>query len=183
MTSFKGGSTHHNTNQFEGYCCPHLVPEVCTVKRFQASTFWENEEKRQPQEVLCSTPDVFNNHHREKCAEPIFGVCTKPIRLDIMPQRTNLCDLIDEVYDEKSAIQYFQDEGLLHESRRCSRGHMMRLGQRSRHSGRNSTPRWRCHIRKCRCEVTVKRDTFFEESKVPLRKVTLDNLNWFGQSR
>ena len=115
----------------------------------------------------------------------LFGKTKKNVSLKlIMPPRTNLFDLILDVYDEMSAIQYFQDEGLIHESRRCHGDHIMRLGQRSRHSGRNLlTPRWRCHVRTCRCEVTVKRDTFFEDSKIPLRKVTLDNLNWFGQSR
>jgi hypothetical protein len=119
------------------------------------------------------------------CCHSKWELITTAIsRLEIMPRRINFFELGGEVYDERSAIQYLQNVGLLHESRHCRRGHIMRLNERSRHSGiKIVTPRWRCHIRKCRCEVTVKKGTFFEDSNLPLRKVTLDNLIWIGQSR
>ena len=97
-------------------------------------------------------------------------------RLEIMPRRINFFELGGEVHDEWSAIQYLQNVGLLHESRHCRRGHIMWLNERSRQSQRKlNTPRWRCHVRKCRSEVSVKKGTFFQDSNLPLRKVTLDN--------
>ena len=111
-------------------------------------------------------------------------ITTAISRLEIMTQRTSFFELGGEVYDERSAMQYLQNVGLLHESRYCRRGHIMRLNERSRHSGRKlNTPRWRCHVRKCRSEVTVKKGTFFQDWNLPLRKVTLDNLIWIGHSR
>ena len=111
-------------------------------------------------------------------------ITTAISRLEIMTQRTSFFELGGEVYDERCAMQYLQNVGLLHESRYCRRGHIMRLNERSWYSGRNLfAPRWRCYIVQCRCEVAIKKGTFFEGSNLPLRKVTLDNLIWIGHSR
>ena len=102
----------------------------------------------------------------------------------IMAEPINFLRLIDGVSDEDSAIKFLQNNGLLHKIRHCPRDHVMGLNQRSRQSGSHLvTPRWRCHIRECRCEVGVRKGTFFRDSNLPLRKVTLDNLIWIGQSR
>ena len=120
------------------------------------------------------------------CHSKLEPITTVIIRLDIMAEPINFLGLIDEVVDEDSAIQFLQNDGLLHENRHCPRqDHVMGLNKRSRKFGGKHlvTPRWRCHVQGCRSEVGVRCGTFFEGSNLPLRKVTLDNLIWIGQSR
>ena len=53
-----------------------------------------------------------------------------------MAEPINFLGLIDEVVDEDSAIQFLQNDGLLHENRHCPRqDHVMGLNKRSRKFG------------------------------------------------
>lgn len=84
----------------------------------------------------------------------------------------NFLGLSNLVHDKASSVLFLQQRGLLHQARRCQNGHNMIL--RLRDNG----DRWRCRIRGCRSEVGLRRDTWFEGSRVQFRKIILFIYSW-----
>ena len=84
----------------------------------------------------------------------------------------NFLGLSNLVHDKASSVLFLQQRGLLHQVRNCQNGHYMIL--RLRDNG----DRWRCRIRGCRSEVGLRRDTWFEGSRVPFRRIILFIYSW-----
>lgn len=82
----------------------------------------------------------------------------------------NLLELSSLVHDKSSAIDFLQEHGLLHRHRQCSNGHSMTLSVTSN--------RWRCNIRGCRQEISLRKGTWLEDSKLDFRKVVLFLYCW-----
>lgn len=79
--------------------------------------------------------------------------------------------LCQEVNSEEEAVRYLQKRNLLHNSRFCENGHSMSLsfGERIR---------WRCSLRTCRKEVGLRKGSWFENSKLPLRVFIIFTYAW-----
>ena len=77
----------------------------------------------------------------------------------------NLLELSSLVHDKNSAIIFLQAHGILHEQRHCSNGYLMTLSVVS--------DRWRCNIRGCRKEISIRKDTWLQDSKLDFRKIVL----------
>ena len=86
-------------------------------------------------------------------------------------ERMNFLQLSNLVPDKASSVQFLQQQGL-HQVRRCQTGHNMVLQLR------NNGDRWRCRIRGCRCEIGLRKDTWFEGSRVPFRQIILFIYSW-----
>ena len=82
----------------------------------------------------------------------------------------NLLELSSLVHDKNSAIIFLQAHGILHEQRHCSNGHLMTLSVVS--------DRWRCNIRGCRKEISIRKDTWLQDSKLDFRKIVLFIYCW-----
>lgn len=72
-----------------------------------------------------------------------------------------LLKLVQEIFDKKSAVSFLQEKGILHRGRQCEEGHEMRLILSEAHD------RWRCMRRSCRKTISLRKDTYLENSKVP----------------
>ena len=69
-------------------------------------------------------------------------------------------------------MHFLQQHGILHNPRICGNGHNMVLQLRAKGD------RWRCHSRECRTEVSLRKDTWMEGSKLGFREVTLFIYCW-----
>ena len=77
----------------------------------------------------------------------------------------NLVQLSNTVPDKATAFTFLQQRGILHNPRVCTCGRAMLLELRDKGD------RWRCNVRGCRSEISARKDTWLEGSKVPYRKV------------
>ena len=84
----------------------------------------------------------------------------------------NFLQLSNTVNDKAAAIQFLKQRGVLHNPRNCDCGRAMTL------EVRDNGDRWRCHVRGCRHEVGVRKDTWLDSSHVPYRKVVLFIYCW-----
>ncbi|KCZ80742.1 hypothetical protein H312_01841, partial [Anncaliia algerae PRA339] len=75
-------------------------------------------------------------------------------------------DLVILLKNESSAIEFAQIVGLIPRERLCTCGASMYM--RSRTSGKNKGFYFRCSERSCRKEVSIKKDTFFENSHLEI---------------
>ena len=74
----------------------------------------------------------------------------------------NLLSLAALCNDEKSAVEFLQNRGIIHSTRRCGNDHYnMTLSF-------SSQIRWRCKIRGCRQEKGVRVDTWLQGSMLPV---------------
>lgn len=87
----------------------------------------------------------------------------------------NFLSLSSVVHDNKSSIQFLQRRGILHTSRKCSKGHDMNL------SVSDSQERWRCSRRECRQDITIRKDTWLEGSKLSFRQIVMFIYCWSSE--
>ena len=89
--------------------------------------------------------------------------------------KMNLLFLSNVVPDKASSIQFLQQRGIVHNPRICADGHEMTLQLRDKGD------RWRCRIRECRTESSVRKDTWLEGSKLAYRDIILFIYCWSKQ--
>lgn len=71
----------------------------------------------------------------------------------------NFLTLAKDVGTKKDAIKFLQSRAILHKERHCSNGHSMILSI--------DPDRWRCTLKSCRSSIGLRKDTWFENSKIP----------------
>lgn len=84
----------------------------------------------------------------------------------------NFQRLCAAVPDKRASVVFLQQQGILHNPRYCQNGHAMRL------QIRDKGDRWRCHIRGCRCEKSIRADTWINPSKLPFQTIILFIYCW-----
>lgn len=85
----------------------------------------------------------------------------------------NLKKLFSLVYNNESAIKFFQEHKILPEVKLCSNGHEMKL-----QIGNEKCPRWRCKSRRCRLDYDIRKDTWLQGSKIPLDTIIHFIYSW-----
>lgn len=76
----------------------------------------------------------------------------------------NLMSLFRQIYDERTAIEFLQNRGIIPRNLRCTSGHEMKLT----YTGRT---RWRCFVKTCRQEKSVRSGNWLEGSKLPVTTI------------
>jgi len=84
----------------------------------------------------------------------------------------NLLQLSALVHDKASSINFLQQRGILHNPRSCANNHVMLLSLTAHHD------RWRCKRRECRENISIRRDTWLEGSKLSFRQIVLFLYCW-----
>jgi transposase-like protein len=84
----------------------------------------------------------------------------------------NFLRLATTVSDKEGAVKFLQERGILHNPRFCAKGHPMHLQLR------DNGDRWRCNIRECRQEKSLRADTWIHPSKLSFRQVVLFIYCW-----
>jgi transposase-like protein len=82
----------------------------------------------------------------------------------------NFLRLADSYRNEEDAILFFREQSILHNPRKCARGHEMSLNVNSL--------KWVCWKRECRERKSIRIDTFLTGSKLPFRKILLFIYCW-----
>ena len=73
-------------------------------------------------------------------------------------------NLIINVCDEKSAVEFRQQNGIIPKTLKCSSGHQMKLAFTGR-------IRWRYYFRNCLGSKPVRKGTWLQDSRLPLETV------------
>ncbi|KFD47214.1 hypothetical protein M513_11921 [Trichuris suis] len=87
---------------------------------------------------------------------------------------TALQNALFPTMQESTAVQFLQEHGVLHRERNCSCGNPMSLSVQD--GGR--PPRWRCHKASCGRDISVRKGTWFEGTKVLLGTAVQFIFNW-----
>lgn len=88
--------------------------------------------------------------------------------------RTSLIDMACQITSKKDAVKFLQSERIIHRQRWCSAGHEMTLSI--------ALDTWRCPIGGCRESLGMRKDTWLEGSRLPLRTFVLLIVMW-GQDK
>lgn len=88
--------------------------------------------------------------------------------------RTSLIDMACQITSKKDAVKFLQSERIIHRQRWCSAGHAMTLSI--------ALDTWRCPIGGCRESLGMRKDTWLEGSRLPLRTFVLLIVMW-GQDK
>jgi len=83
----------------------------------------------------------------------------------------NFIQLVAECQDEESAIRFLQNRGIICINKVCTNGHDMTLHFVGR-------VRWRCRVRGCRQEVSLRVGNWLEGSKLPIKTIVLFIYCW-----
>lgn len=81
-------------------------------------------------------------------------------------------ELVRTINNEKAAIKFFQDHGIIPKNKLCTKRHNMSI----RVSSKNT--RWVCKKRQCRSEVGVRQGTWLQGSMLPLQKIIFIIYAW-----
>jgi transposase-like protein len=73
-----------------------------------------------------------------------------------------LLKLMDKIPDEESAFAFLQEYGIVHNPRKCAKGHEMAASF-------GEQPRWRCRKAECRTEKGLRVGTFFQSANLKFR--------------
>ena len=84
----------------------------------------------------------------------------------------NLIRLAQLCHDKAAAVNFLQQVNILPNPRHCTRGHPMTLELRDKGD------RWRCSLRACRQEFSVRKGTWIEGSKLSFEKIILHLYCW-----
>ena len=106
----------------------------------------------------------------QKCEhiDPVLVCCC------VVGTGMNFLQLSGLVHDKQSSVQFLQQRGILHNPRICRNCNApMHLSLRDR-----GGDRWRCHIRGCRSDNGLRKDTWLAGSHVPYRTVVLFIYAW-----
>ena len=79
------------------------------------------------------------------------------------------CNLFKEMETELSAIKWCQTNGLLTKDNMCACNELMEI--RERNSETNKGFYFRCTVRSCKKEISVRKDTFFEGSHLSIATI------------
>ena len=85
----------------------------------------------------------------------------------------NFLEINELANNKPRAIAFLQNGGILHNPRMCAN-----CGQAMKMQLREKGDRWRCSRTHCKIEVGLRKDTWLENSNLPLRKVVLFLYAW-----
>ncbi|XP_076034763.1 male abnormal protein mab-31-like [Oratosquilla oratoria] len=90
-----------------------------------------------------------------------------------MNTKYNLKWLFENIKTELDAAKFLQEKNIIPQSKKCQRKHEMELKEM------NGCAKWRCNKSSCGQEnVTVRKNTWLEGSKLPLTKIIIFIYSW-----
>ena len=84
----------------------------------------------------------------------------------------NLLKLSDVTHDKISSVEFLQQHGILHINRLCTNNHVMTLSVTDRHD------RWRCHQGTCKQDISIRKGTWLEGSRLTYRQIVMFIYCW-----